>query len=30
MVHGDDKGLGLPPKAASVQVVIVPCGMNAA
>jgi len=29
MVHGDDKGLVLPPKCACVQVVIVPCGMTA-
>ena len=29
MVHGDDKGLVLPPKAASIQVVIVPCGITA-
>jgi len=29
MVHGDDKGLVLPPKAACVQVVIVPCGITA-
>lgn len=29
MVHGDDKGLVLPPKVASVQVVIVPCGITA-
>merc|ERR1712029_1123634 len=29
MVHGDDKGLVLPPKCACVQVVIVPCGMMA-
>lgn len=28
MVHGDDKGLVLPPKAASIQVVIVPCGIT--
>jgi prolyl-tRNA synthetase len=30
MVHGDDKGLVLPPRVASVQVVIVPCGITAA
>ena len=29
MVHGDDKGLVLPPKVASFQVVIVPCGISA-
>lgn len=29
MVHGDDKGLVLPPRIASVQVVIVPCGITA-
>lgn len=29
MVHGDDKGLVLPPKVASVQVVVVPCGITA-
>merc|ERR1711963_376028 len=29
MVHGDDKGLVLPPKCACVQVVIVPCGITA-
>ena len=28
MVHGDDKGLVLPPRIASVQVVIVPCGIT--
>merc|ERR1719361_683728 len=28
MTHGDDKGLVLPPKAASIQVVIVPCGIT--
>jgi len=28
MVHGDDKGLVLPPNAACYQVVIVPCGIN--
>merc|ERR1719500_2158829 len=26
MVHGDDKGLVLPPKVAQVQVILVPCG----
>jgi prolyl-tRNA synthetase len=30
MVHGDDKGLVLPPRVASVQLVIVPCGITAA
>merc|ERR1719394_1957026 len=29
MVHGDDKGLVLPPKIARYQVVIVPCGITA-
>jgi len=28
MVHGDDKGLVLPPRVASVQVIIVPVGLN--
>lgn len=28
-VHGDDKGLVLPPKLASIQVIIVPCGITA-
>eukprot|EP00116_Pleurobrachia_bachei_P000521 sb/3460783/ len=28
MVHGDDKGLVLPPRVAKIQVVIVPCGMT--
>merc|ERR1719222_351541 len=28
MVHGDDKGLVLPPNTACIQVVIVPCGIN--
>lgn len=28
MVHSDDKGLVLPPNVASIQVVIVPCGIN--
>ncbi|UZJ52191.1 hypothetical protein CBS101457_001511 [Exobasidium rhododendri] len=28
MVHGDDKGLVMPPRVSQVQVVIVPCGMN--
>ena len=28
MVHGDDKGLVLPPRAAQIQVVIVPCGIT--
>lgn len=29
MVHGDDQGLVLPPPVASVQVVVVPCGITA-
>merc|ERR1711881_261725 len=29
MVHGDDRGLVLPPAIASMQVVIVPVGINA-
>lgn len=29
MIHGDDKGLVLPPRVASLQVVIVPCGITA-
>jgi prolyl-tRNA synthetase len=28
MVHGDNQGLVLPPRVASIQVVIVPCGVN--
>jgi prolyl-tRNA synthetase len=28
MVHGDDKGLVLPPRVASVQVIIVPVGIT--
>ncbi|ORZ38611.1 hypothetical protein BCR44DRAFT_55133 [Catenaria anguillulae PL171] len=28
MVHGDNKGLVLPPRVASVQVVLVPCGIT--
>jgi prolyl-tRNA synthetase len=28
MVHGDDKGLVLPPRVASIQVIIVPCGLT--
>lgn len=28
MIHGDDKGLVLPPRVASLQVVIVPCGIT--
>lgn len=28
MVHGDDKGLVLPPRVASVQAMIVPCGIT--
>uniref|UniRef100_A0A0C9RLA1 Bifunctional glutamate/proline--tRNA ligase n=1 Tax=Fopius arisanus TaxID=64838 RepID=A0A0C9RLA1_9HYME len=30
MVHGDDKGLVLPPRVAKVQAIIVPCGITAA
>lgn len=30
MVHSDDQGLVLPPNVASIQVVIVPCGLTAA
>ncbi|KAG0019015.1 hypothetical protein BGZ80_006416, partial [Entomortierella chlamydospora] len=29
MIHGDDKGLVLPPRVASVQVIVIPCGINA-
>lgn len=29
MVHGDDKGLVLPPKVANIQAVIIPVGLNA-
>jgi len=29
MVHGDDKGLVLPPKVASIQVIVIPCGITA-
>lgn len=29
MVHGDDKGLVLPPRVASVQVIVVPVGISA-
>ncbi|KAG7091902.1 hypothetical protein E1B28_008300 [Marasmius oreades] len=28
MVHGDDQGLVLPPRVASIQVVVVPCGIT--
>lgn len=28
MVHGDDKGLVLPPKVASIQVIVVPVGIT--
>lgn len=28
MVHGDDKGLVMPPRVSKVQVAIVPCGIN--
>ena len=29
MTHGDNQGLVLPPRVASIQVVIVPCGITA-
>ncbi|CAO1630882.1 unnamed protein product [Parajaminaea phylloscopi] len=29
MVHGDDKGLVMPPRVSQVQVVIIPCGIGA-
>lgn len=29
MVHGDDQGLVLPPRVASIQVITVPCGITA-
>ncbi|XP_071491783.1 bifunctional glutamate/proline--tRNA ligase-like [Diadema antillarum] len=29
MVHGDDKGLVLPPRVAAAQVIVVPCGITA-
>nr|XP_050854497.1 bifunctional glutamate/proline--tRNA ligase [Vespula vulgaris] len=29
MVHGDDKGLVLPPNVASIQAIIIPCGITA-
>ncbi|RPD65748.1 prolyl-tRNA synthetase [Lentinus tigrinus ALCF2SS1-7] len=29
MIHGDNQGLVLPPRVASVQVVVVPCGLTA-
>lgn len=29
MVHGDDKGLVMPPRVAAIQVVVVPCGITA-
>ncbi|KAF8327228.1 prolyl-tRNA synthetase [Cantharellus anzutake] len=29
MVHGDNQGLVLPPRVASVQVVVIPCGLTA-
>ena len=29
MVHGDDKGLVIPPRVASTQIIIVPCGLTA-
>ena len=28
MVHGDDRGLILPPRVAQVQVIVVPCGLS--
>ncbi|KAF9939872.1 hypothetical protein BGZ65_009060 [Modicella reniformis] len=28
MVHGDDKGLVLPPRVAAVQIIVIPCGIN--
>lgn len=29
MIHGDNQGLVLPPRVASIQVVVVPCGITA-
>ncbi|KAI5632899.1 WHEP-TRS domain-containing protein [Phthorimaea operculella] len=29
LVHGDDKGLVLPPRVADIQVIVVPCGITA-
>lgn len=29
MIHGDNQGLVLPPQVASIQVVVVPCGITA-
>src|SRR5258708_32570827 len=29
MIHGDNQGLVLPPRVASVQVIVVPCGITA-
>jgi prolyl-tRNA synthetase len=29
MVHGDNQGLVLPPRVASIQVIIIPCGITA-
>jgi bifunctional glutamyl/prolyl-tRNA synthetase len=29
MIHGDDKGMVLPPRVAAIQVIIVPCGITA-
>nr|XP_054758957.1 bifunctional glutamate/proline--tRNA ligase-like isoform X2 [Lytechinus pictus] len=29
MVHGDDKGLVLPPRVAAVQAIVIPCGITA-
>lgn len=28
MVHGDDKGLVLPPRVANIQIIVVPCGLT--
>ncbi|CAG8478454.1 2215_t:CDS:2 [Dentiscutata erythropus] len=28
MIHGDDKGLVLPPRVASIQVIVIPCGLT--
>lgn len=29
MVHGDNQGLVLPPRVASIQVIVIPCGITA-
>lgn len=29
LVHGDDKGLVLPPRVADIQAIVVPCGITA-